>query len=523
MIINTQKLSMGDFIANQVEKFSDREFIYDQKVRISYGEFHDMVKKVANSLVKLGIKKGDNVGVCLPNWHETAVLLFACAKIGATVVPFNPLYKRHEIEYILKNSEPKILFVSEFFKINVGLELGKTLVEKIITVRFSEHGYLSFEQILENGNSPTEKIQVQIDANEDLFCILYTSGTTGMPKGVMTTHTSIVHCAFALANELRCTEEDVFVVSAPLFHIFGITCNLATVIAAGARMVLVEKFHPEKILQLIEKEKVTVHQGVPTMFLKELEHENFSKYDLSSLRTGMVGASPITPEQMKEIREKMGINLCQSFGITETGSVTFTKYDEDEEIICSTLGKPIDGVDIKIIDESGNILPNGEIGEIIVKSIGNMKGYYKMPEETSKVIDKNGYYHTGDLGKLDENGNLHFVGRKKDLIIRGGYNIYPQEIEELLKKYPKVSEVAVIGLPDKVLGEVVYAVIKLKPNMECTEEEIKDYVGKHLAKYKIPSGVMFINEFPVTASGKIQKVKLRESILKNAHMNSSNS
>ena len=228
----------------------------------------------------------------------------------------------------------------------------------------------------------------------------------------------------------------------------------------------------------------------------------------------MTGAAPITPSQMKQIREKMGLNLCQSFGITETGTVTLTGYDDDEEVICSTLGKAIEGVELKIVDDSRQPLPNGEIGEIAVKSVGNMKGYYKMPEQTKMVLDDEGYYYTGDLGKLDEHGNLHFIGRKKEVIIRGGFNIYPQEIEELLKKHPKVSEAAVIGLPDEVLGEVVCAVIRLKQGEVSDEQEIKSYIGEQMAKYKVPSHVVFVNELPVTASGKIQKVKLKDQLKK---------
>lgn len=513
MIQYKQELSVGAFLEEQSKVYGNKEFIYDLKSRLTYREFHDQVTKLASSFLSLGIKKGDRIGVCLPNWHETAVILFASAKIGATVVPFNPLYRKNEIEYILKNSEPEILFISESFIKHIGLRLAVSFVNKIASVRFEHEDLLSFEKLIEtaplmNWNTET------INADEDVFCILYTSGTTGLPKGVMTTHKSIVHCANTIANEMRCTEDDVFIVPAPLFHIFGITCNLATAIASGARIVLMEKFHPQKTLQLIEQEKVTVHQGVPTMFLKELEQENFADYDLSSLRTGMTGAAPITPSQMKQIREKMGLNLCQSFGITETGTVTLTGYDDDEEVICSTLGKAIEGVELKIVDDSRQPLPNGEIGEIAVKSVGNMKGYYKMPEQTKMVLDDEGYYYTGDLGKLDEHGNLHFIGRKKEVIIRGGFNIYPQEIEELLKKHPKVSEAAVIGLPDEVLGEVVCAVIRLKQGEVSDEQEIKSYIGEQMAKYKVPSHVVFVNELPVTASGKIQKVKLKDQLKK---------
>ena len=273
----------------------------------------------------------------------------------------------------------------------------------------------------------------------------------------MITHRSIVQCAITIANEMNCSEKDTFIVPAPLFHIFGITCNLMASIVSGARIVLMERFHPEKVLKLIEQERVTVHLGVPTMFLKELEVEDFEKYNISSLRVGMTGASPITPYQMKMIREKLNFNLCQSFGITEAGTVTFTSSKSDERTILETLGKPIPGVELKIVDENRQTLPKGKVGEIAIKSFANMKGYYNLPEQTKAVMDNEGFYYTGDLGKLDSEGNLIFVGRKKEMIIRGGYNIYPQEIEGVLMKHPKISNAAIIGLPDEVLGEFVCA------------------------------------------------------------------
>ncbi|GAB3053235.1 class I adenylate-forming enzyme family protein [Virgibacillus ainsalahensis] len=517
MLTNKRVLSVANLLEKQVERYGDKELISDQKERLSYREFGDKVNRLAGGLLKLGIQKGDRIGVCLPNWHEMAVIFFASAKIGATVVPFNPMYRSQEIEYILKNSEPKALFISQTFKDNVGIDLAVSLVKDVISVRFNHEAIRTLDEL--DRNPPVENVDVSINVDEDLFCILYTSGTTGLPKGVMTSHRSIVHCANTVAKGMRCTEDDVFIVPAPLFHIFGITCNLATAIASGARIVLMEKFHPEKVLQLIEQEKVTIHQGVPTMFLKELEQENFSQYDLSTLRTGMVGAAPITPYQMKKIREEMGVNLCQSFGITETGSLTLTGYDDDEDIICSTLGQPIDGVQIKIVDENREALVNGEVGEIAVQSVGTMKGYYKMPEQTNMVLDERNFYYTGDLGKLDEKGNLHFIGRQKEMIIRGGFNIYPQEIEELLKKHPKISETAVVGLPDEVLGEVVFAAVHLKSGMQSDEEEMKDYITEHMAKYKVPKGIVFVDAFPVTASGKIQKAKLKKQLQQKLEQN----
>src|SRR5699024_7150269 len=346
MITSKKALSVGELLEKQAEVYGDKELIYDLKKRFTYREFTEKVNRIAAGLLELGIQRGDRIGVCLPNWHETAMIFFASAKIGAVVVPFNPMYRSHEIEYILKNSEPRILFIADTFVKNIGLHLAVSLIKNIVSVRFEHEDLLSWDEL--SKNDPVDELKISIQVEEDLVCILYTSGTTGLPKGVMTTHKSIVHCANTIVNEMRCTEEDVFIIPAPLFHIFGITCNLITTIASGGRMVLVEKFHPKKVLQLIEQEKVTVHQGVPTMFLKELEQEDFSQYDLSTLRTGMVGAAPITAYQMKKIREEMGFNLCQSFGITETGTVTLTGYDDKERTILNTLGRPIEGVRLKI-------------------------------------------------------------------------------------------------------------------------------------------------------------------------------
>ncbi|GAE24565.1 long-chain-fatty-acid-CoA ligase [Halalkalibacter wakoensis JCM 9140] len=353
----------------------------------------------------------------------------------------------------------------------------------------------------------------EIDVDHDIFCILYTSGTTGVPKGVMLPHRSIVQSGNTIAASLRCTSEDVFIVPAPLFHIFGIACNVMAAVSSQAKLILQEKFQPQQTLQLIEEEKVTIHQGVPTMFVMELNVPNFDQYNLSSLRTGMVGAAPCPPDTIKAIREKMGLNLLISFGISETGTVTITDYDENEINYLETVGKAIDGVELKIVNEHHEELPIGAIGEIACKSFGTMKGYYEMEEQTKKVFDEDGWYYTGDLGSLDEKGYLRFAGRQKEMIIRGGYNIYPQEIEGVLSKHPKILECAVIGYPNEVLGELVCAVIKLKKDESCTPDEIKEYVKGLIATYKVPSEVIFVEEFPVTASGKIQKGKLKEKIL----------
>ncbi|HZH58814.1 MAG TPA: class I adenylate-forming enzyme family protein [Metabacillus sp.] len=491
-------------------EYGEEEAIYDLMQRVSYSVFLKDVDRIAAGLKAKGIEKGDRIATALPNLYETAIIYFAVAKLGAVLVPFNPKYKKHEVNFILKNSEPKILFATEGFEDNIGYKEVLFLVPEAITVKCKLDGLPSYDELLFNNENEVE--EAEIDTKNDVNCILYTSGTTGVPKGVMITHRSVVQSANTIKRQLFCTDKDVFVIAAPFFHIFGMAINLYCAVSSGARMVLQEKFHPQQMLQLIEQEKVTIKQGVPTMFIKVLETESFDQYDLSSLRAGIVGASAISPAKMKEIRERMGINLCQSYGITETVSVTMTPYDDNEINICETVGKPIPGVTLKIVDDQREAVPNGEVGEIAIKSFGIMKGYYKLPEQTATVLDDEGWFYTGDLGKLNDQGYLTFVGRKKEMIIRGGFNIYPQEIEGVLMKHPKIAEAAVVGLPDETLGEIVCAVIILKDGVTSTEEEMKDYLKEQLAIFKLPGKVIFTKDFPVTASGKIQKLKLRDQL-----------
>ncbi|PEO65249.1 long-chain acyl-CoA synthetase [Bacillus toyonensis] len=509
-------LSVYELLETVTATYGEKEAIYDVTRRITYKQLKQEVDCLATAFKRLGVGKADRIAVSLPNWSETVVIYFAAAKLGAIIVPFNPKYKSYEIEYILESSAPKLLMASGEFEKNFGFEKVFNKVRKVITVRFSQENYCSYEQLMRTETMNIEPVNININVNEDLFCILYTSGTTGTPKGVMVTHRAVVQSAQTIGIELHCTQEDVFIISAPLFHIFGMAINMLCAVAMGGRIILQEKFHPRETLQLIEQEKVTIQKGVPTMFIKELELEDFDKYDLSSLRAGLVGAAPISVKTVTEIRERMGINLCQSFGITETVSITMTSYDDTKQNITETLGKAIPGVTLKIVDENRVALPPGEVGEIAVKGFGVMKGYYNMPEQTKQVLDNEDWYYSGDLGTLDSQGYLRFVGRKKEMIIRGGLNVYPQEIEAVIMKHPKVIEAAVIGLPDKVLGEIACAVIRLKNGVVSTEEEIKLYLKERMAIYKLPEKVIFTEEFPVTASGKIQKLKLREQVSSNS-------
>lgn len=521
-MVNSLKIDLTTtvhLLQTTVQQLPLKEAIYDGSRRITYKELDQESTAIALELRKLNISKGDHVAVSLPNWHEFVVLIFAIAKVGAVVVPFNTKFQENEVSYIIENAKVKAAFFTDEFDGNNHLKIFKDIfnrskyLEYLILVRADDEETLSYERMLKNGMNNQIEESPEIDI-EDTAIIMYTSGTTGYPKGAMLTHKNITFNAFSKVSILECTKDDVFLVQVPIFHIFGMVPGVMTAVACGAKMVLTQQFKAEKALQIVEKEKVTVHHGVPTMFILELNHPNLEKYDLSSLRTGIVAAAPIPSEIIGKIREKMHCEVLPSYGMTEAApSLTFCTFDDDDQTRAETVGRPIPGVEIKLISfENGEEVGIGEVGEIVAKSPGIMKGYYGMPEKTKEVLSEDGWYKTGDLGVFDGKGNLKIVGRKKDLIIRGGYNIYPREIEEYFYQLDEVLEVAVVGLPDTVLGEVSCAAITLKENSSWTENSLKDYIRDKVVYYKVPDIIVIVEDFPMTASGKISKVKLQQKL-----------
>ncbi|MFD4818549.1 class I adenylate-forming enzyme family protein [Peribacillus butanolivorans] len=510
-------------LENAYKAEPDKEAIFDGYRRITYRELYSDVENLSSALAHLNITKGDRVMVCLPNWHEFVTITFSLAKIGAIIVPCNTRYKADELSYILENSRSKAVFLIdkndhiEIFKNKVNNTIESKGLEQIFTVRCKSEGYRSLEELIELGREKfTPKIR--IDSREDIFSILYTSGTTGNPKGVMLTHYNVLKTAQLTNVALESSKEDVFLIPVPVFHIFGMAASIVPAVEAGAKMVLLEEYKALKALRLVEEEKITVHQGVPTMFILELNHPEFADMDLSSLRTGIIAAAPCPEEIVKKIRIEMGCNIVVAYGSTETSStLTVTSLVDDDIIRSQTVGKPTSGSEVKIIDANRKEMPTGEIGEIICRSPGVMKGYFEMPEKTSEAIDSDGWFYTGDLGTIDDQGNLRIVGRKKELIIRGGYNIYPREVEELLYQHHSVLEVAIIGLPDTVMGEVACAAIKLKPGKEETEESIREFIEDRIANYKVPDRFIFLDELPMTPSGKIKKLALQEELKAKLH------
>ena len=322
----------------------------------------------------------------------------------------------------------------------------------------------------------------------------------------------MVHTAVACAEWMRCTPQDVFLMPTPIFHVMGLMFALRA-ISSEARMVLMEAFKPEKALSLIEQEKVTIHPGVPTMFILELNHPSFKKYDLSSLRTGEMGGAPAPVEIIQRIREDMGCNVLIGYGMTETSpTLTLTGFDDDNILRAETVGRPLPGVNIKIVDENRNELGVNAVGELACQSFGLMKGYYKNLEKTFEVIDEHGWYYTGDLATMDEQGYIRIVGRKKEMIIRGGYNIYPREIEEYFYTHPAVMDVAIVGLPDTVLGEISCACVRPRPEMRVSEEELREFIAGKIADYKMPDKILIVDDFPMTPSGKIKKIDLQNRL-----------
>ncbi|MGD8191463.1 class I adenylate-forming enzyme family protein [Brevibacillus ginsengisoli] len=506
-------LTISALLERAAQQRPDKEAIYDLKRRLTYRELQAEAEALACALVQRGVRKGDRIGVCLPNWHETVTIYFAAARVGAIVVPFNTRYRAHEVAYIVQNSGAKIVFVGIEFDENIGIDLIDPLVDQVVSVRFDKENLENYQSLRLQGHGQTPPV-VEIDPAEDVFSILYTSGTTGFPKGAMLTHQNLLYTGKRTAENLECSADDVFLVVVPLFHVFGLVSCLMTAMICQGKLVLQERYRAQQALDLIEQEKITVHHAVPTMFILELNHPHFATYDLSSLRTGIIAAAPCPAETVKELRERMGINICVSYGATETSAALTCTLLNDEEInVLETVGKAVPGAEIKIVNDLREPVGIGEVGEIACRSLGVMRGYFEAPEQTSQALDADRWYYTGDLGTMDENGYVRIVGRKKDLIIRGGYNIYPKEIEEILYQHPKIMEAAVVGLPDSVMGEIICAAIRLKPGCEATAEAIEAYMKSLLADYKIPNRIEFVEGFPVTASGKIQKVKLKDELM----------
>lgn len=534
--------TVGGLLDQMAYRYPDNDaLVYVERgLRYSYHEFNDVCRKVAKGLISLGVKKGDHLSIWANNVPEWVILQFASAKIGAVLVTINTSYRSAELEYILKQSDSKMLFMVKSFKTTDYVETFYDVVPEFRGVlsdaRRSEKlpflervvfigdetpaGMTNFNALYELAESVDDATLDAIEAGlsfHEVINMQYTSGTTGFPKGVMLSHFNVVNNGFNIGECMRFTEKDRLCIPVPFFHCFGCVLAVMACVTHGSTMVPIETFNPLQVLQAIEAERCTAVHGVPTMFIAELEHPDFEKFDLTSLRSGIMAGSPCPIEVMKRvIRDMNASEITIAYGQTESSPViTQTRTDDPIELRVATVGRALPDVEVKIVDiETGATLPPGKQGELCTRGYLVMKGYYKMPEETTKVIDAEGWLHTGDLAVMDENGYCKITGRIKNMIIRGGENIYPREIEEFLYTHPKISDIQVYGVPDRKYGEQVMAAIVLKKGVEMSEEEVKEYCRDKIAHYKIPYYVKFVDSYPMTASGKIQKFKLREMAIR---------
>jgi len=534
-------LTLPQLLDRVVEEFPDQDaFRYTVlDYTRTYAEFQGDVDNFARALIALGVKKGDKVAIWATNVPEWFITFWASTKIGAILVTINTAYKIHEAEYLLRQSDTHTLVMISGHKDSNYQEIIKEVcpelatlkkgtplharrlpfLRNVITVGFTEDGCLSFEEALDTAvRAPIEMVyqRAAMISSFDVCNMQYTSGTTGFPKGVMLTHYNVVNNGKNIGDRMDFSTADTILIHVPMFHCFGMVLAMMAAVTHGTTMCPVPSYSPRLALEAINKVKITVCHGVPTMFIAMLEHPDFAKTDFSNMRTGIMAGSPCPVKVMRDVIDKMHMpEITIVFGQTESSpGCTMSCADDPIEVKVNTVGRALPGIECKIVDpQTGLELPDNVDGEFVARGYNIMKGYYKMPAATANAIDEDGWLHTGDLSRRLSDGTFKITGRIKDMIIRGGENIYPKEIEDFLYTYEKVRDVQVVGVPDKQYGEEILACVILKEGAEATEEEIKGYVKDHMAKQKTPKYVRFVSEFPMNAAGKILKYKMVEEAI----------
>ena len=530
--------TLGGILEKYARETPDHEFMVypDRGLRFTYKEFDERADTFARGLLEIGVTKGSKIGVWAKNVPDWMTFMFAAAKIGAVLVTVNTNYKSAEVEYIMRNADIHTMCMVNGYRDSDYVQIMYDLVPELRTAprgalrsgRFPElrnvvyigqekqRGMYNTSELMTlgrlSGNDALEAAKKRVGPHDEIN-MQYTSGTTGFPKGVMLTSHNILNNGLTIGDCMHFTAEDRLLICVPLFHCFGCVLGVCSVITHGSTMVMVEDFDPLKVLASVHRERCTALHGVPTMFIAELNHPMFDMFDLSSLRTGIMAGAPCPIETMKQVMDKMYCrDIISVYGLTEASpGMSATRVTDSMEIRATTVGRAFPNVEVKVLDPTTNEeCPPGVPGEMCCKGYNIMKGYYKNPEATAAIIDENGFLHSGDLGVMDENGYFRITGRIKEMIIRGGENIYPREIENFLYKMPQIEAVEVAGIPSPKYGEQVGAFIKVKEGCTLTEEEVRLYCHGQIARYKIPKYIFFVDGFPMTASGKIQKYKLKD-------------
>ena len=530
--------TIGRYLSSIVAKFghNDALVVPYQNIRWTYSEFDQRVTDLAAGLLKLGLKPGDRIGIWSQNCAQWVLVQFATARAGLILVNINPAYRRLELEYVLDKVQCSALVLAPAFKTSDYLQILQDVVPEL---HHAKPGALHAERlphlrhVIRLGTQKTpgmfnfDDISLLADAAsreqlatiesvlqfDDPVNIQFTSGTTGTPKGATLTHHNILNNGFFVGEAMQLTRDDRLCIPVPLYHCFGMVLgNLACVTHGSAMVYPGESFDPKSVLETVQDQRCTGLHGVPTMFIAMLDHPEFSNYDLSTLRTGIMAGSPCPAEVMTRVINKMHMNeITIAYGMTETSPVSFqSAVDDPFELRVSTIGRVHPHLEVKIIDLEGRIVPRGVKGELLTRGYCVMLGYWGDETKTRETIDAAGWMHTGDLAVIDEQGFAAILGRSKDLVIRGGENIYPREVEEFLYRHPKILDVQCVGVPDEKYGEELCACIMLRPGVDTTAEEIRDFCKDEIAHYKIPRYVLFVTSFPMTITGKIQKYLLRE-------------
>ncbi len=537
--IEIGKTRIGDVVEANARKLKDHIALayYEYGFEKTFPEFRDICNQVAKGLMALGGQKGDHIAFWSHNLPQWVYTQFGSAKMGAVMVTVNTNFRAFELEYLLKQSDANTLILTggvreadEYIQVinEVCPELkncrpgelrsGKLPKLKNVVYLGQEKmpGMFTWEDMLDLGRKITDQeLQAREDSleAEDVIMMQYTSGTTGYPKGVMLTHSNLLGNARSMAEIMDLSPEDTLCIPVPFFHCFGCVIGTMCCTVSGATMAPVTQFKADKVMETIDALKCTAVHGVPTMFIAELEEMEHKQYNTSRLRTGVMAGSTCPIEVMRGVIDKMGAKeLTIVYGQTESSpGITQTRRDDPMQVRTETVGRALPNVEVKIVDPlTKQEVPVGQTGELASRGYHIMKGYYKMPDKTREVVDEQGWLYTGDLAEMDEDGNCRIVGRLKDMIIRGGENIYPREIEEFLYTHPKVKDAQVVGVESSKYGEEVVAFVQLKPGEAATDEEMKDYCKGQISYHKIPRSFVFVDEYPATASGKIQKYKLRE-------------
>ena len=533
--------TIGGFFDRVAEKYPDNKalILRHQGVEWTYAELQHRVDQLASGLLALGIAPGDRVGIWGPNSAEWVLTQLATAKIGAIMVCINPAYRLYELEYALNKVECKALITDESFKTSDYLGMLNTLAPELEycapgalastklpklkhVIRMgtsSSAGMHNFDQICELATDADRaallRLQTQLKP-DDAINIQFTSGTTGNPKGATLSHCNILNNGYLTGEAMRLTPADKLCIPVPLYHCFGMVLAVLACVSHGATMVFPgEAFDPQQTLQTVQDERCTALHGVPTMFITELDHPNFSSFDLSSLRTGIMAGAPCPIEVMKRVISEMHMrDILIAYGQTELSPINnITLPDDSLERRTETVGRAMPWVEVKVIDEAGHVVPVGEKGEICTRGYSVMQGYWNDPEKTAETIDAAGWLHSGDIATMDAFGYVRIVGRIKDMIIRGGENVYPREVEEFLYQHPAISEVQVFGIPDKKMGEEVCAWVQVNEGATLSADDIKAFCKDQITHFKIPRHIRFVSDYPMTVTGKIQKFVMRDEML----------